>query len=298
MLDWLETNNSVDCAIVGAGPAGLSCALQATRQGLSIALFEKAEPGGQALSANRIENYPGFPEGISGRDFIKRFLAQVESCRIMIRNEQVKNVSRAKCGFMINTDRGEMSARTVVVASGLVPKRLGVPGEHELEGRSIFYYANPHEILHEEKDVLIIGSGDAAFDQALSFARRARTVTIIMKYAEPCCAPALLKDARTARIKILPSSNVLSIAEKCDRIVVECEKNEYHLADLLIVCVGKMRCFDFLDGDILEAPAAGIFFAGDCLRNRDRHISIAIGDGASAAMAAAEYLHGNTFKTG
>ncbi|MFH1829823.1 MAG: NAD(P)/FAD-dependent oxidoreductase [Pseudomonadota bacterium] len=282
--------NIVDCAIVGAGPAGLACALQAYRQGLSIALFEKAKPGGQALAANRIENYPGFPDGITGLELMDRFLSQVKSCGAEIRDEEVKNVKRSECGFVITTDQGYTNTRALVVASGLVPKRLGVPGEHELEGHHIFYYANAHEIAHEKKDVLIIGTGDAAFDQALSFSRRAKNVTIAMKYNEARCAQPLLRDVQKANIEILPSRNVASIVRKSDQLIVEFKNDESVRTDLVIACIGKNTCFDFMDSEILEAKPAAVFFAGDCHRNKDRHISIAIGDGISAAMAVEEFL--------
>jgi thioredoxin reductase (NADPH) len=282
--------NTVDCAIVGAGPAGMACAMQAVRQGIGIALFEKARPGGQALAANRIENYPGFAEGITGRELMEKFIAQVTSQGIAIRHEVVSSVTRPDALFEIETDLGRLESRALVVASGLRPRRLEVPGEEELVDRKLFYYADPAQVPHDGAEIAIIGSGDAAFDQALSFGEKASRVTIAMKYASPRCTAILAGRAKRAGVEVLPERNVVSLGEEGGGIRIEFADGKNLGADIAIVCIGKKRDCSFIDGPLLCDGVPGIYFAGDCHRDRDRHISIAIGDGVASAMKAAEYI--------
>lgn len=291
--------STVDCAIVGAGPAGLACAMQAVRQGLSIALFEKARPGGQALAANRIENYPGFAEGISGRDLMERFIAQVTAQGIDIRREIVSWVTRQANLFEIDTNLGRTQSRSIVVASGLRPRRLRVPGEEELVDYRLFYYADPAEISHDGAEIAVIGSGDAAFDQALSFSKKAKKVTIAMKYVLPRCTPLLSGRAARAGIELMPECKVASLREDGSGIWLEFANGRTLCANIAIVCIGKERDCSFIDGSLLGDGVSGIYFAGDCRRDKERHISIAIGDGVASAMKAAEYVGaGNAHKAG
>lgn len=283
----------IDCAIVGAGPAGLACAMQAARQGLAIALFEKARAGGQALAANRIENYPGFAEGITGRDLMERFLAQVRKHGIAIRVEEVLRVEKPDAVFNVKTNLGAFDSKAVVIASGLKPRRLGVPGAKELEGTKLFYYAAAEAVPHEGKEILVIGSGDAAFDQALSFTKRASSVAISMKYARPRCSPLLADSVMKAGIEILPERLARSVAETGERVKVVYDTGDEITADAIVVCIGKERDLAFVDGELLAADTAGLYFAGDCHRDKDRHISIAIGDGVTSAMKAAEFIKWN-----
>lgn len=287
---------TVDCAIVGAGPAGLACAMQAVRQGLDVALFEKGRPGGQALAANWIENYPGFSEGISGPELMGRLVGQVEASGIKITGEEVVAVTREGEPFHIRTDRTELFSKTVVAASGLKPRLLGVPGEETLMGRKVFYYIDPSVVAHESKDVLLVGGGDAALDQALNFSKKARTVTVAMKHVAPRSAPALADRINEAGIKIIPGRKVCSLGERGERVLVDFESCEGALFDLVIACVGKEQNFDFLGGELGGSDTPGLFYAGDCWRKKDRHISIAIGDGVAAAMKAAEFIKWNERK--
>jgi len=283
-------SNIVDLVIVGAGPAGLMAAVQARRQGLSIALLEKGRPGGQALAANRIENFPGFPEGMSGPDLVEKFMDQAKSHGVIIRHETVEMISKESGIFTVRTSKGNVSARTVIVASGLKPKRLGIPGEDELIGRCVFAYAAPSLVPHEGRRVTIIGSGDAAFDQALNFSRLAKSVTIATKHERPACTPALEKIVRDTGIEMLTSHVASSIRKMQDTLEVTFENGRSIETDVVITCAGKERNLAFLDNELANAKVEGLFFAGDCHRDLDRHIAIACGDGIAAAMSAAEYV--------
>lgn len=282
--------NIIDVAIVGAGPAGLMAAMQAKRQGLSVALFEKGRPGGQALAANLIENFPGISEGIKGPHLIQRFLDQVKSHGVMIRTEAVQHISKVTNLFFVQTDKSDVQSLAAIVASGLKPKRLCIHGEEELIGKAIFSYINPDEIPCQDKRILVVGSGDAAFDQALNFAKHAKTTSIAMRGGAAKCAPILLERAMNSGIEILTERMPSSIGMRSDGASIRFENCDEIVVDFIITCIGKERNFDFMDKSLMDGDIGGLFFAGDCHRDLDRHISIACGDGAAAAMNAAKYI--------
>lgn len=282
--------NTMDVAIIGAGPAGLACAIQAVRQGLTLALFEKGQPGGQALAAHCIENYPGFAEGISGRELMEQFIRQAQAHSVPIRHEAALNVKTSSEGFHTLTSTGETVSKTLVVASGLRPKRIGIPGESELEGKRIFFYADPERVPHEGRHVLVMGGGDAAFDQAINFSRKAARVDIAMRSDLPRCAPPLLEEAVRLGIEVLPGRNAVSLCERDETLHVGFAGIGIYACDLLVACIGKEQHFEFLDRHLRNGDHPGLFLAGDCCHERDRHIAIAVGDGVLCAMRVAKHL--------
>lgn len=285
---------TVDCAIVGAGPAGVAAALEARRQGLSVALFERGEAGGQARVAHWILNLPGFPEGISGRDFAERLLHHLKHEGIPLRQEEVTQLARTGTGFLLTTPSAEVRANSVIVACGLKPRALRIPGEEELLGQRLFAYADPTRIPHAGLRIIVLGSGDAAFDQALAFRGQADSIAIAMKHASPRCVPRLAEEARRAGIELLPS-HVATAIENCNEgIAIAFDDRGRRLrrgADIAIVCIGKEPQLEFLAPELREGKSPGLFFAGDCCRGLLRGIAIAAGDGAAAAMETALWLH-------
>lgn len=276
-----------DCVIIGAGPAGLSASLQASRQGLSVAVFEAARVGGQALAATLIENFPGFPSGIPGRELMASLRMQVESYGISIIHKRVVDVKRAGGVFVVSTDRGVTKARTVIVAVGLVPKKLGVPGECELLGRGVFAYPDPQTIDHRGRRVAVIGGGDAAFDLALGFSKEAGSVSILLRGEGPRCIPCLHQRAIGAQITVRPRVNVRSFKKTEGGISVAAGEQVVR-ADIVVICIGKEVGSDFIK--LTKDDVPGIFFAGDCRLGHQQHIAMAIGDGIAAAMGAASPL--------
>lgn len=289
----VSDSKTYDCLVVGAGPAGLSAAMQVKRQGLSVALFEEARPGGQALAANLIENFPGFPEGITGQELMERLVRQVERHGVPIISEKVVSVRRSKETFVAQTADNTFSGRALIVATGLTPKLLGVPGERELLGRRIFSYLEPSSVGQKVTRVAIIGGGDAAFDLALNYSRVASKVVILMRGTSPKCNPILLKRVQSTGIEVKTGLDVLSFAEGDEKVIVEIRdrsKTDKIKADVAITCIGKEPRSDFLEQVLAMDHTPGIFWAGDCRRGRHRHIAIATGDGTATAMEAAQYL--------
>ena len=291
-----HTQTPIDCAVIGAGPAGMAAAVHAVRRGLKTVLFEANKPGGQALAANWIEDYPGFPEGLTGPDLMTRFYAQVEAHTTSIQRERVTAIESGAEGFRIRTTSSETNARTVILATGLVPKQLGVPGEHSLIDRRIFAYADPRSIPHAGKRVLIVGSGDAAFDQALNYARQAAHVSIAIRGTTPRCNATLARRVSETAIDVIRHCHIQAISEVDGNLTMACRHGEMEMlieADLLVTCIGKTSDISCLSPELRHRNTPGLFCAGDCQRGKSRHIAIAVGDGTTAAIAASDFLRTN-----
>jgi len=281
-----------DCIIIGAGPAGLSAALEAARQGLSVEVYEAARPGGQALAASLVTNFPGYPGGIPGRELMRRWVDHIDSSGIKIVLERVTNLSKEDGLFTARTENRKVIGHSAIVAVGLKPRKLSIPGESELSGRRLFSYVDPTTLRHADKRVVIIGGGDVAFDMALAFATSARSVTIVMRGSAPACTRSLLERAMEAEISIVSGHEVVSLSEDSYGARVNLRNNlaERKLdADIIVSCIGKEPMVDFLDRSLTRG-AKGLFLAGDLRQGRQCHICMAAGDGTAAAFAAAEYL--------
>lgn len=278
-----------DCAIVGAGPAGLFAAIQCVRLELSYTLFEQHRLGGQVWAANLIENAPGFPGGIGGPELVANFEDHAKSYSIQITDASVQNISHSCNHFTLHSSRGEHRARTVITATGLIPKHLGISGEDTLRGNHVYYYVNPSEVTCPGSRVAIIGSGDAAFDQALNFARRGKHVTIVMKHDKPRCLPVLVQRAHKAGVDIVSSFEATELEKTADGVRIHGSQDMHVDTDIVIVCIGKNPSTYFLDS-ISTDDTPGLFLAGDCHRGKNRHIAIACGDGIACAMEAHRFI--------
>ncbi|HET6498026.1 MAG TPA: thioredoxin-disulfide reductase [Coriobacteriia bacterium] len=172
---------TVDIAIVGAGPAGLTAALYAARARASTVVFERGLPGGQVVTTDWIENYPGFPKGLSGQELGDLMLAQAEEFGAEVRPfTAVTSVRPEGDGFVVTTEEDEaFLARAVILATGAVPKRLGVPGEAEYTGRGVSWCATCDGALYKDKTVCVVGGGDAAVEEALFLTRFATRVHLV-----------------------------------------------------------------------------------------------------------------------
>ena len=291
--DTISSEKVSDCLIIGAGPAGLAAALEAARHGLSVEVYEAARPGGQALAANLVENFPGFPDGIAGRDLMSRWVEHVDRRGIRIVLDRVESLRIEKGLFTAKTGRGKAKGRSAIVAVGLTPKKLGIPGERELTGHRLFSYVDPTTLMHADKRVVIIGGGDVAFDMALGFAASAESVKIVMRGGSPTCTRSLFERAVEADIEIAARHEVTSISEDSygASLALSCGDKQRRIdADIIVSCIGKEPMVDFLDRSLAKG-APGLFIAGDLRHGRQCHISMAAGDGTAAALAAAEYLN-------
>ncbi|MDZ4180597.1 MAG: thioredoxin-disulfide reductase [Coriobacteriia bacterium] len=172
---------TIDIAIVGAGPAGLTAALYASRARASTVVFEHGIPGGQIVTTDWVENYPGFPKGISGQQLGDLMLEQAEEFGAEVRPFiSVTKIEPADLDFIVTTSEDERYlAKSVIIATGAVPSKLGVPGEAEFTGRGVSWCATCDGALYKDKTVAVVGGGDAAVEEALFLTKFATRVHLI-----------------------------------------------------------------------------------------------------------------------
>lgn len=255
-----------DLIIIGAGPAGISAAIHAKRFDFNFSILEKGIPGGQARAANLIENYPGMP-AIPGTVLMDKFVSQLVSLGISIEKNTINKISKENDNYLLTGDNINYTARSVILATGLEPIRLNLKLENE-----IYYYPDPSTIDHEGKSVLIIGSGDAAFDEAISFSKKSASVTITIRGDSPKANKRLIELVKRSQIKVKTNIDESELLKT--------------KADLIVACIGKRQNLDILDKSlqitIYDLRFTGIQLVGDILHPDIRHIAPAVGDGVCA----------------
>ena len=289
----------MDVVIVGAGPAGIAAAIQLKRSGVDFVLFEKKQIGGLLLNAHLVENYPGFPQGISGPDLVWNFNQQLEHWEIPHSSESVDRVEYQGISFHVTAGGRELTSRFLVIASGTVAQRLPASMlKGDVEGQ-VFYEVLPIRNICGQH-VGIVGAGDAAFDYGLQLAEHNR-VTMLCRDAAPCCLPLLAKRAEEAESFNLRLHSRLQIVEKIGKglllhVAAQGEPQGQVLeVDYLLAAVGRTPSLGFL-GPSLEnnleklSRDGHLCFAGDVKNDLYRQTAICVGDGIRVAMQINERL--------
>jgi len=171
--------NIENVVIIGSGPAGLTAAIYTARANLNPLLITGQEIGGQVSITNEVENYPGFPQGLSGPDLVQKFQEQAERFGTRMEIDEVTAVDFQQRPFRLTTHGGEYLTQSVVIATGASPRRLGVPGEQELTGRGVSYCATCDGFFFRDKELVVVGGGDSALEEALFLTRFASRVRIV-----------------------------------------------------------------------------------------------------------------------
>ena len=175
----------MDIAIVGGGPAGLTAAIYGARARVKTVVFETGLPGGQIVSASWVENYPGFPDGISGQDLADLMYQQAENAGAEFRTiSPVEAIRPEGNDYVLSVGGEEIKARVVVLATGAIPKKLGIPGESDFAGRGVSWCATCDGPLYRDKVVAVVGGGDSATQEAVYLAKIAREVHLIHRRNE------------------------------------------------------------------------------------------------------------------
>jgi thioredoxin reductase len=284
--------------IIGAGPAGITTAIQLRRYGLSPLLFESNRVGGLLWNANLVENYPGFPEGIAGPALVTRFKEQLERHTQPIQSECIVQVEKTSAGFLVHSNKAQYRANIIVLASGTVPHTFtsfDIPSE--IHSR-IFYEVYPLTKC-KQQTIIIVGAGDAAFDYALNLGR-ANKIIILNRTDHHKCLPLLWERVKDVpNIQYLTNTRITSLRggeNKKIRLQCSCPDGAIELkADYLLGAIGRKPNLSYLtphvQAELQELRAGGlVHLIGDVQRGIFRQTSIAVGDGMIAAMQIYRYL--------
>jgi len=318
-----------DLIIIGAGPAGLTAALYAGRYSLNTLVLEKMAPGGQIILSPAIENFPGFPGGISTQELIERFKKQIDDLGINIEIAEVqelatnlKSTPRLRLRVMVSevepirtpiynirTNDGSYETKSIIIATGAQAKRLGVEGEDKFIGRGVSYCATCDGPLFRNKDVLVIGGGDRAVEEAIFLSSYAKSVYLVHRRAELRASKILVEKA-----KLIPKINFIleSIVEEIqgqDKVEQVLLKNVKTNSKSKISCQGVFISVgikpntvflkNFLEMDEkgfiitdqeMKTSGEGVFACGDCRKKSLYQVITACGEAAVAAASSHKYL--------
>ncbi len=302
-------DNPYQLIIVGGGPAGLSAGLHAARSRLHTLLIERVIPGGQMMNAEVVENYPGFPQGISGAELGSLMEQQARKYGLEITMADVEGVELGGEEKTVNTSEGQYRAKALIIAGGSEHSKLGVPGEEELRGRGVSYCATCDGALFNDQVVSVVGGGNVALNDALFLTRFASKVIVIHR-RDQLRAAKILQERAFAKpeLEFLWDTVVESIEGDSQvrelrlRNVKTKEESRLEVSGVF-VAVGLRPNTGYLGGllalspedfilvnDQMETGVPGVFAAGDIRAGSARQITSAVGDGATAAISAERFL--------
>lgn len=302
--------------IIGAGPAGLGAAIYAYRAGINFSITDKYMAGGQIITTDEIDNYPGFYDNISGFDLMQNILAHVkkfgieiiEFCEIL----DIKIAKGTKKIFICNSENYQFKVKSLILATGASPKRLGVENEDELIGKGISFCATCDGALYKDKKVAVIGGGNAAIEEALFLTKFASKVYVIHRREELRASKVIQeKSFANSKISFILNTEIIRFngKEKVNEIIIKDKKtgNEGSLkVDGVFEYVGINPNSQLLSGLVdfdeygavltdnnLQTSVIGIFAAGDVRNTPLKQVITATADGAIAATSVERYLADN-----
>lgn len=301
-----------DVVIIGAGAAGLTTAIYTSRDGLKTLILEKEASGGLAATTERIENYPGFPEGVNGMELLERFRKQAErfGAEIVEFDEVIKVEPQGPGRFEVHTQAGQVyQGKTVVIATGSQPKKLNLPGEQEFYGRGLSYCATCDGPFFKGKDVVIIGAGNSGLQEGLQVLEYANHVTFL-EFLPTSRAERILQDRVRAHPKstLLFNQQVTEIrGEKTVTAVVAVDREtggeQVFPTDGVFIYAGytpdsafvadlvELNRWGYIHSDeAMRTQVAGLYAIGDVRADNPAQISISVGNGTRAALDIREYL--------
>ncbi len=299
--------------IIGSGPAGMTAGIYAARREMKALIIGK-ELGGQMVWASEIENYPGFKK-INSFELINKMQEQVKHLGVEMKTNQVKKITKQDDVFAIHTNRGKLEAQTVILALGLKPRRLAVPGEKELTGKGVSYCAICDSPFYKNKIVAVAGGGNSALDAAEVLSKIAKKVYLIHRREEFRGFEILIDEVKNknnvefilnSEVKEIIGTSIGSAQAKLEKIKVfnNKTKQESELAvDGLFIEIGRIAQTDLV-ADLVkrdernqiivdekcQTNLAGMFAAGDVTPVEFKQITIACGQGTIAALAAYQYI--------
>ncbi|WP_027881446.1 thioredoxin-disulfide reductase [Meiothermus rufus] len=298
-----------DVVIIGGGPAGLTAGIYTGRANLKTLIVEKGLPGGQIAQTEEVENYPGFPEPISGPELSQRMVQQAQRFGAQIVMDEVQRLEKTPEGFLVKGYERSYPARAVILATGANPKKLGVPGEEKFYGRGVSTCATCDGFFYRGKEVVVVGGGDAAVEEGLFLTKFASKVTLVHRrdtlranktaQARAFANPKMQFIWDTVVEEILGQETVTGVRL---RNLKTGEVRDYP-TDGVFIFIGHEPNTAFLQGFVALRPdgyvevqdeiftsVPGVFAAGDVADPIYRQLATSVGAGTRAAMMAERYL--------
>jgi len=306
------TREHIEIAIIGGGPGGLAAALYAARGRAKTVVFERGIPGGQIVTTDWVENYPGFPDGISGTELGDLMTKQAEVHGAVIRTfSPVDSIAALDDGhFLLVSEGAEFEADVVILATGAVPRKLGIPGEEEFTGRGVSWCATCDGPLYKDKVVCVVGGGDAAVEEAMFLTKFASKVHLIHRRDEFRATKCIQErchvnpkiEEHLSRVPV----EIVGADSKVAGIRLESTKQEpeeYLEVDGVFIFVGVHPVSELVTGLVDLSPSGyikidhdgrtsvpGLFSAGDVTDSELKQVITAAAKGASAAFEALRHL--------
>jgi thioredoxin reductase (NADPH) len=302
-----------DVVIIGAGPAGLTAGIYAARGGMNVAILERTSPGGQAVITDLVENYPGFPDGISGFELAERVRSQAESFGAEIATAEVVKIedNAATEGKIIRTAEGSaISALAVIIATGAVYRTLGIPGEGKLLGRGVSTCATCDAPLYRDKHVVVVGGGNTAIQESLFLAKFVSKLTLVHRRDRLRAAKVLQDRIFKLGPKVEFRWNSIAAEITGEATVsgvsienVQTGEKETIACDGVFIFVGFTPNSEFARGYVdtdesgyiitnekMATSVEGVFACGDVRKSPLKQVVAACGEGAVAAFSAQRYV--------
>ncbi len=299
-----------DIAVIGAGPAGLTAAIYASRAKKSVLVLEKEGFGGQIVLSPGVENYPGVVGSLSGADLASNLLDKAMECGAVTEFDEIKSIEKNPDSFTLKGEYGEYEAKAVIIAAGAHHRKLGAPGEDRLMGRGVSYCAVCDGAFFKGKDVAVIGGGSTALADASLLSDLCKKVYLIHRRDE------FRGEAHVVE-RLMAKENVEFVLSavpeefigenSLEAISVKFKSGDTRTLPVsgAFVAVGQVpqnapfaEFIDLDDGGYADSPescmtkTAGVFVAGDCRKKNVRQLTTAVADGTVAALSACEYIDG------
>jgi thioredoxin reductase (NADPH) len=298
-----------DVIIIGGGPAGLTAGLYNARARLSVLLLERLAPGGQVLTTDWVENYPGFPDGVSGFELMDRMKTQAERFGLKIQSEEVIRLELSEKRKVVFLNSGTLESKTIILACGATWKKLGIEGEDRLMGRGISFCATCDGPFYRDEEVAVIGGGDTAVEEAIFLTRFVKKIYLVHR-RDKLRATKLLQERAMSEEKITLVWETIPLRILGQNAVEAIELRNVKTGDVqrkdvkgVFVFIGTIPNTELvkdsvklnengfiLTDDNMQTSIPGVFAAGDIRSKLFRQISTAVGEGAAASYSAERYL--------
>lgn len=304
-----NSGRSYQVIIIGGGPAGLTAGLYCARSRFATLLIEKGIPGGQIVNAERVENYPGFPKGVSGIELGQLIHEQATSYGLETLLAEVTRVAASPRNNLVNTTEGDIMADSIIIASGAQFRKLNVPGEGKYVGKGVSYCATCDGPLFKGKTVAVVGGGDSAVTEALYLSKFASSVKVIHRRDQLRASRIFEERARAEpKIEFIWDTVVTQIEGDIvvRQISLKDTRNDrisaLELAGVFVAIGSQPNSTQWqgvlpldeegyiITNELMETKAPGVFAAGDVRHNSARQAITAAGDGATAAISMARFL--------